>query len=437
MKRRYEPHSKDYARSLASYPEMAPCPNENLFFDVEGNWDDTAFSQVYDAWQNDRSARLGQPEGYQNGMDSYVRASMSAFLTGDNTENHVYSPLNIYMALGMLAEITDGNSRRQILDVLGASDLDTLRAQAGAVWNANYCKDGAVTSVLASSLWLDEQVLFRRETLDSLADHYYASSYQGVMGSAAFNTALQNWLDEQTGGRLKEQARNIELNEETIIALASTVFYQAKWSQTFSPGQTESGVFHAPGGDVTCDFMHQSHFRTYYFGERFAAVQQSMAADGGSMWFFLPDEGTDAAGLLADDEVFSLLMPSSQSGTAAANAKNVVVNLAVPKFDVASQLELREGLKALGITDVFDTETADFSALAENSGDMYLSQAKHAARVTIDEDGCTAAAFTVMAVSGMSLLPDDEVDFVLDRPFLFVLSGIDGLPLFIGIVNQP
>lgn len=432
-----ESDSKDCARSLASYPEMAPYPNETLFFDEEGNWDDTAFSQVYDAWQNDRSARLDQPKGYQNGMDAYVRSSMSAFLTGDNTENHVYSPLNIYMALGMLAEITDGNSRRQILDVLGASDLDELRAQAGAVWNANYCKDGAVTSVLASSLWLDEQVHFRRETLDSLAKHYYASSYQGAMGSAAFNTALQNWLDEQTGGLLKEQARNIELDEETIIALASTVYYQAKWSQTFSSGQTESGVFHAPGGDVTCDFMHQSHFRTYYCGERFAAVQQSMAADGGSMWFFLPDEGTDAAELLADDEILSLLMPSSQGSAAAANAKNIVVNFAVPKFDVASQLELEDGLRALGITDVFDTKTADFSALTQNSDDMYLSQAKHAARVTIDEDGCTAAAFTVMAVDGMSLPPDDEVDLILDRPFLFVLSGIDGLPLFIGIVNQP
>jgi hypothetical protein len=30
----------------------------------------------------------------------------------------------------------------------------------------------------------------------------------------------------------------------------------------------------------------------------------------------------------------------------------------------------------------------------------------------------------------------DEIDFVLDRPFLFVITGEDGLPLFIGIVNQ-
>ena len=31
----------------------------------------------------------------------------------------------------------------------------------------------------------------------------------------------------------------------------------------------------------------------------------------------------------------------------------------------------------------------------------------------------------------------DEVDFVLDRPFIFVVTGGGGLPLFAGVVNQP
>ena len=32
---------------------------------------------------------------------------------------------------------------------------------------------------------------------------------------------------------------------------------------------------------------------------------------------------------------------------------------------------------------------------------------------------------------------EEKVDFVLNRPFLFVINGQDGQPLFIGIVNQP
>ena len=33
--------------------------------------------------------------------------------------------------------------------------------------------------------------------------------------------------------------------------------------------------------------------------------------------------------------------------------------------------------------------------------------------------------------------PEEEVDFVLDRPFLFAITGVDNLPLFVGLVNRP
>ena len=75
--------------------------------------------------------------------------------------------------------------------------------------------------------------------------------------------------------------------------------------------------------------------------------------------------------------------------------------------------------------------------MTRDADEVYVSQARHAARVVIDEEGVTAAAYTVMAASGSSMPPDEEIDFVLDRPFLFVLTGTDGVPLFVGVVNQP
>ncbi len=47
------------------------------------------------------------------------------FLAGQTEENRVYSPLSLYMALAMLAELTDGNSRQQVLDLLDVPDLET------------------------------------------------------------------------------------------------------------------------------------------------------------------------------------------------------------------------------------------------------------------------------------------------------------------------
>lgn len=423
-----------YAIAEAQYPEMAPYPDETEYMDEEaGEFDSEGFSQAYDAWWTDQRAQRDQPKGYTDGLDGFFAASIGQFLSGAGEENRVYSPLNVYMALAMLAELTGGNSRRQILDLLGSGGIEELRAQASALWNANYRNDGATTSVLASSVWLDQDVSFVQETMDTLARTYYASSYQGEMGSEEFNQALRDWLNEQTGGLLEEQAGQIKLDARTILALATTVYFRAKWADEFSESMTEPDVFHAPGGDVTCDFMHQSSIHLYYWGDRFTAVYLPFGNDGG-MWFLLPDEGVSVDELLGDEQAMELIL---SNGADWENSKDLIVNLAVPKFDVTSQLELSEGLKALGVTDVFDYVISDFSPMTQDADEVYVSQAQHDARVVIDEEGCTAVAYTVMAALGGAMPPDEEIDFVADRPFLFAITGADGLPLFVGVVNQP
>lgn len=422
------------AIAQAEYPEMAPYPDEGKFWPPGGDRDEEGFHAAYDAWREDVVAQR-RDLGDVTPLQEFFAKSSQVFLTGKPGENRVYSPLNVYMALSMTAQLTDGESRGQILELLGSETMDALRQQANDVWNANYRDDGALTSVLASSLWLDQDVKFNQNTMDTLARDFYASSYRGEMGSKALNDALQNWLNEQTGGLLEEQAGNIELDSETIMALATTVYFKAKWRSEFNEERTEKAVFHGPAGDVETDFMHQSDEQNYYWGGKFAAVSQGFE-EGGAMWFLLPDEGVSPEELLSDGEAMDFLFTADKEEWE--KQKFLIVNKAVPKFDVSSQFDLGEGLRALGVTDVFDPEKSDFSPMtAGGAGGIVLSRADHAARVVIDEEGCTAAAFTVMAYAGAAKPPDEEVDFVLDRPFLFCITGISGLPLFVGVVNSP
>ena len=414
-----------YAVAEAKYPKMAPYPSGLAQFS----------DKAYDAWWESVRAQR-RDLGDTSPLQSFFARSAQTFLTGDEGRNRVYSPLNVYMALSMLAQLTGGESREQILTLLGSEDMDALRHQAGDVWNANYRDDGALTSVLASSLWLNQNVKFNRDTMDTLARDFYASSYRGEMGSEGFNRALQSWLNQQTGGLLKDQAGNIELDNDTVLALAATVYFKAKWSSEFSKGNTTPETFHAPGGDVETDFMHQQRSQTYCWGDKFAAVSQPFE-QGGAMWFLLPDEGVTPEELLSDGEAMDFLFTANRDEWE--NQKDLMVNKSIPKFDVSSQFDLKEGLQALGITHVFDPALSDFTPMTTDvDGPIIVSQASHAARVVIDEEGCTAAAFTVIAqTGGAAAPPDDEVDFVLDRPFIFCITGDSGLPLFVGIVNYP
>ena len=417
--------------AAAEYPQMAAYPDETAYVKADGSFDDEGFSKVYDAWRADKRARQDIEIDREN-VQSFVRASTGAMLDGTDGGNFVYSPLNVYMALSMLAECTDGDSRAQILSLLGRDSLEDVRAQAKALWNGTYCADGAVTSVLASSVWLDDGVEYVQKTLDTLAQDYYASSFSGEMGSDEYNKALQSWLSEQTGGLLKEQASGLEFTPETVLALATTIYYRAKWSNEFQKSQTSADTFHTDTGDVTCDFLHRSGTGTYYWGEQFGAVNLPLR-ESGAMKLLLPDEGVTPEELLQNEEAMNFLL----GGEDWENSKFLIVNLAVPKFDVSSDLDLNASLQALGVTDVFSSYTADFSPVIENADDVFLSSAKHAARVAIDEEGVTAAAYTVMMAAGAAMPPEEEIDFTLDRPFVFAITAQDGLPLFLGIVHTP
>lgn len=407
--------------SKAVYPEMVPYPGE------------FASDEEYDAWQTSVNAQKSQPSGYKDGLDGFFADSTAQFLSGAGTENRVYSPLNVYMALALLAETTDGDSRQQILDLLGADSIESLRKQANAVWHASYRDDGIVTTRLANSLWLRDDMAYNQDTADTLARKYYASTFRGEMGSDAYTEALRSWLSEQTGGLLDGYISDLKLSPETVLALASTIYYKAGWDDEFFAGVTSSDVFHTPDGDVERDFMHQTRTGFVYRGEGFTAVSKHMR-ESGWMWLILPDEGTDMNTVLAGN-MMPLLLGDGDS--VSQNYYNI--HLSLPKFDVSSRMDLAADLRALGVTDVFDGSAADFSPITDARG-VFVGKVEHAARVTVDEEGVEAAAYTVIeapgAAPGEPELPEDYY-FTLDRPFLFAITGADGLPLFVGVVNQP
>lgn len=381
----------------------------------------------------------GQREYYGRGesLGGFLGATVGEFLSGSDGENVVYSPLNVYMALAMLAEITDGESREEILSLLGSDSIELLRTQAHAIWNANYRDDGKVTSLLGSSVWLDKGTSYNQETIDILKNYYYASSFEGEMGSASYNKVLQSWLDDQTGGMLGKYASGEEFSAETVIALATTVCFQAKWENEFKSANNTEGIFHSSVGDLECEFMNKKiHTGVCYWGDKFLAVGQNLKkTGGGAMYFILPDEGVSIDELVKDAQVQQFITSQRRYE----NSKGVRINFSVPKFDVASKMDLKNGLQNLGVASCFDFDTSDFSPLFENGDEMNarIEKVSHAARVEIDEKGVKAAAYVEIPGAGNAAPPDEEIDFILDRPFVFVIVNGDGLPLFVGVVNQP
>jgi len=377
------------------------------------------------AWDAENNARSESRKAALSGLSSFFTEANAEFLSG--TGNTVWSPANAYIGLAMVAELTEGSSRQQILDLLGTDNTDTLRTQVSAIWESAY-KDGNEACQLANSLWLQKGLRYRQETMDALSYHYYADVYQTNLKNAG--GAIGAWLNNHTGGFLKNAAGSIRPPEDAVLALYSTLYFQAKWSDQFNAVNNTRDTFHAPGGDRTVTYMNKKlATMDYYYGDCFGAVQLGLK-NGSSMWFILPDEGYTPADVLADGQYMDMLLDNGWE-----NCKYMKVNLSVPKFDVSGQQDLAKGLKEMGVTDVFDLNTSNFSAITSDTP-IFLTAANQAARVQIDEEGVKAAAYIEFPGAGSPMPPEEIIDFILDRPFLFVISN-DNIPLFAGVVNEP
>ena len=408
-----------------AYPQMALCP----VYEDYNNYKE--YDKAYNSWRTSQLEQYDQPAGYADSLVNFWTKSVPTFLSGEG--NRAYSPVNVYLALAMLAETTGGNSHQEILDLLGANSIEELRTQASHVWNAHYSDDGKTTSLLANSLWLDEAYTFNKGTVQELADSYYASVFHGDLGTDESNDQLRKWLNAQTGNLLTEQAKNTKLSEACVFALCSTVYFAADWEDGFAEKDTAEGLFHCKDQNLTTQFMNKTILiGTYYWGEDFGAVYLRLSSGG--MWLILPDEDKRVEDVLAGSEYLQLTLDPANWK----NQKTLMINLSLPKFDISSQADLVEGMKALGLRDIFNYTKSDFTPMT-NADELYVGQIDHAVRVAVDEEGLIAAAYTVISADcgGAPQIPDDKIDFILDRPFLFVVSSHDNLPLFTGVVAQP
>ena len=403
-----------------AYPQEPRC--EDSFNDNgEGDWD------AYMAAEDEYLAalqKLGKFDAAPDGGAVTAFAERTLGRIFADSENRVYSPISLYAALSMLTEMTDGETKQQVMELLGAADSETLRQTVRDLWMSVYLDGGRSVCRLANGAFLRENADVKQEAVDALADWYYASSYRVPMGTAAADEAIAGWLNQNTGGLLSQETREIQTEVDNLLRLYNTIYYKSGWHDAFESSRTREDVFTAANGaKQKTEFMHRTESGSYRKGEGYTAAPRSL--NYGRMVFVLPDEGVTPESLLQRQGFLTEL-------TGDYNAAELVWS--VPKFDVKSSTGLNEALRSLGVTDAFDGTKADFTPLTDNGA--VVDSVMQAARVKIDEDGVEAAAYTEIVANDSAMMEiPPTVEMELDRPFLFAIFDYNNVPLFVGTVN--
>lgn len=414
------PASASELVSPAVYTPMA-FPDFDDREDIEAN---IAAAERYQAWEDARQAVLEQAH---ESLRPFWADSFRQFLTPE--ENTVWSPINTYISLAMLAQTASGSTRQEILDALGASSIETLRSEVKILWETVDLDREDSKRHLANSLWLDQDLRYRLKNLKVLGTDYYASVHRTELEDSA--AELQAWINSQTGGLLAEIPPHSTPDDslaQQVLTLASTVFVMDSWEEPFKPGANTEGVFHTPDADVRCTFMNGTKKRTrYHRGSDFTTVGLSTNR-GCVLWLVLPDEDSSVAAVLEQGEYLDGVLSKADTVP-----RKCIVSM--PKFDVTSSLDLSSGLRSLGVREVFSPLGGDFSETLTLSSPIYADKVTQSARITVDETGLQAASATDMLIITKGEEPE-PITFTLDRPFLFVLTCQD-IPLFAGTVTNP
>ena len=356
-------------------------------------------------------------------------------------KNWVVSPTSIAIALGMVRAGADGVTAAEIDETLGfpagvheafnaltralvtdelpppRDDAQPTRAPGSAA--------GPTTVCIGNALFPAKSFEIKQPFLRTLAEQYGTGVYPVDFHQPAAKQDIDAWAKRQTADRIQKVFD--EIDPDTALVLANTVYLKGDWRTAFEKSSTDDADFHrVDGSTVQVPMMHAQMGVGYAEGDGWQAVELKYGEDGTfAMRIVLPTGAKTPGQLLAPD-----VLSAVGSGL-----ESQLVDLALPKWDFASNVALRDELIRLGLPSAFDQDLADLSGMSPVR--LYLAQAVHRATITVDEFGTEAAAVTAFAAAPTSA-PQPNARLHADHPFAFAIVHVPtGTPLFLGQVADP
>ena len=294
--------------------------------------------------------------------------------------------------------------------------------------------DPKVELTIANSLWGREGVPFYEDFLERCRGYYDAEVTSLDFGDPDAPGIINGWVREATREKIRKVVSAIP--SQTILYLINAIYFKGTWQTEFDEAKTRDRPFMLLGGtQKNHPTMHQTGEYEYLEGEGFQAVSLPYGEnDRMSMYIFLPDRDSSLGAFLGSLDL------NAWEGWMTRFQMTEVEPLALPRFKIEYEVSLKTALSDMGMSIAFDPVQADFSGMLPTSPpafNVYINTALHKTFVEVNEEGTEAAAVTVIA-PGATSLPPPKVEFVVDRPFFFVIrDNTTGTILFMGVVVEP
>lgn len=340
------------------------------------------------------------------------------------SENYMFSPLSIKMALAIAANGAEGDTYKEICEVAELYNIDEYNVLAEKLIY-DYANAKSMKLSVANSIWLNKDVSTKNFSKDykDLVGNFYGAAAEEVNRSNAVSK-INRWVSEKTNGKITE----IIDSPEFWAALVNAVYFSGNWNNEFDESATKEDNFYNFDGTVSkAEFMNEVASFMYFSEGNTTVIELPYE----NTIHTLNDDGT-VADFHRDDLNISMYIMMSDNENKVAELENIIglgrmkgerVNLFLPKFKIETSILLNDVLKNAGIITAFDAFEAEFEKMFDKKDEfnMYIDKILHKTYIDVNEKGTEAAAVTAIMMAGAASAPKEPIEVKFDKPFTFVI----------------
>lgn len=341
--------------------------------------------------------------------------------------NYLISPYSIEIALNMLREGANGNTKNEIDKVIGNRKINDLKIPnklniANAIFIKDYFKDK-----------------IEKGYTNTLLEKYNAEMLYDKFENPDI---INNWVNEKTNGMIPKILDSID--SSFVLGLANAVALDIKWQKEFECNHTRSDKFTKLNGDqIDVEMMHDTYRSSVY-----KYINESNLK--GVILPYKKEENSnnelEFIGLLPDsiDEFINTLDLGNIDKLSKEASDKIRINLSLPRFTYSYDVkDFKRILISLGIKDAFNEAQADFTGIINRQhidNNLYVDTAIHKTKIELMESGTKAAAVTFFGIKASGMIPSDfdTIDITFNKPFIYLIRERNTKEiLFFGMVNEP
>ncbi|MDP2114241.1 MAG: serpin family protein [Bacteroidota bacterium] len=381
--------------------------------------------KVTDLTPNAKSAKIIAADN-QFGFELFRKVDASL----DEPKNTMISPMSVSLALAMVYNGTEGNTKaqmEQMLHKVGMTSEDINQSYKDLV-AALISHDPKVELSISNAIFY-RNTFPVKDAFKTTNQKFYNAEVSGLDFTKTAETLnkVNGWVNTNTKGKIDKIIE--EVKAEDVMYLLNAIYFNGEWKYRFDTKETADRSFTKEDNTVIqVPTMKIEKPFNYFNHTDFQLLEMPYGSGKYSMLIFLPQTGKKT------DNVISLLNPENVNDwiSKLSEQKKEVF---LPKFEFKFDNSLKDELAALGMTDAFNDAKANLSGISD-AAKLVISEVMHKTYIKVDERGTEAAAVTGITV-GVTSMPVDN-SFRVDHPFVFAIREKDTQAiLFIGKVMDP